>query len=92
MFPVLQNLSTVDKVFCGHYYLINLNLKAERFELMDSSRKESNKMFKADSSRIIASIKSHWASHYKNSSINIQDYKTAYVPTPKQSTSLVLEL
>ena len=87
MFPVLQNLSTVQKVFCGHYYLINLNLKAERFEIMDSMRKESDRLLKTDSSKIIASIKTLWATQYKNSNIKIQDYETEYVPTLKQLTT-----
>ena len=86
MFPVLQNISTVPKVFCGHYYLINLNLKAERFEIMDSMRKESDKMLKTDSSKIIASIKTLWAIHYRNSNIKIHDWECAFIPTPKQLT------
>ncbi|KAM0883301.1 hypothetical protein ACQ4PT_031720 [Festuca glaucescens] len=57
MFPVLQNLSTVKDIFCGQYYLINLNVKAERFEIMDSLRKPSDKALKSDSSKVIKSIK-----------------------------------
>lgn len=38
MFPVLQDLTPDQKKFTGHYYLIVLNLKAERFEVMDSLR------------------------------------------------------
>jgi hypothetical protein len=43
MFPVLQNLCTAPNLFCGHYYIINLNLKAERFEIMDSMRNAGDK-------------------------------------------------
>ena len=86
MIPVLQNLSTVKEVFCGHYYLVNLNLKAERFEVMDSLRKETDKMYRADSSNIIAAVKSMWATNYAQSNINIQNYDSCYIPCPKQKT------
>jgi hypothetical protein len=41
----------------GHYYLIVLNLKAGRFEVMDSMRKEGDKLLMQDARNIIVSIK-----------------------------------
>ncbi|KAM0863531.1 hypothetical protein ACQ4PT_044520 [Festuca glaucescens] len=86
MFPVLQNLSTVKDLFIGHYYLINLNLKAERFEIMDSLRKASDKALKSDSSKIIKSIEEIWSSNYKMSNIKIENFETIHIPVPKQIT------
>ena len=89
MFHVLQDLSSVKDLFIGHYYLINLNLKAERFEIMDSMRKDSDKSLDSDSSKIINSIKSIWATNYKQSNIKIQNFETIQIPIPKQLTTYV---
>jgi hypothetical protein len=88
MFPVLQNLSTIDdpKYFCGHYYLIKLNLKAERFEIFDSLRNLGDKKLKKDSAIIIDYVKTLWARNYKQSNVSIQNYETIYIPSPKQLT------
>ena len=77
-FAVLQN---------GHYYLITLNLKAGRFEIMDSMRKEGNRVLMADAKKIIGSIKHFWGENYKGSKIDISKYKTLHIPTPMQDTT-----
>lgn len=82
MFAVLQNLSPNSKSFTGHYYLIVLNLKAERFEIMDSLRTEGNKGLMEDAAAIIGSIKHLWTLNYSESKIKIQSYKIVHIPTP----------
>ena len=87
MFAVLQNLSPGSKVMTGHFYLITLNLKAERFELMDSMRKEGNRSLLADARKIIGSIKHLWEKNYSESKIDISKYKTVHIPTQMQDTT-----
>jgi hypothetical protein len=70
----------------GHYYLIVLNLKAGRFEVMDSLRAEGNHGLMADARTIIGSIKHLWSANYNQSKINISRYRTVYIPTPMQAT------
>lgn len=87
MFPALQNLTPNTKLFTGHYYLINLNLKAERFEIMDSLRPEGNKSLMDDARAIIGSIKHLWELNYSESKFNIANYRTVHIETPMQKTT-----
>jgi hypothetical protein len=75
------------KEFTGHYYLIVLNLKAERFEVMDSLRTKKNRGLLQDSRAIIGSIKYLWASNFGESNINIEKWQTEYITTPMQKTA-----
>jgi hypothetical protein len=83
----LQDWTPDIKEFTGHYYLIVLNLKAERFEVMDSLRTKKNWGLLQDSRAIIGSIKYLWASNYGESNINIEKWQTEYITTPMQKTS-----
>ena len=87
MVSVLQNLSMSIKTFTGHYYLIVLNLKAERFEVMDSMRSEGNQSLMTDSAAIIGSIKYMWALKYHESRVDISKYRTIFINTPMQKTT-----
>ncbi|KAM0871214.1 hypothetical protein ACQ4PT_039581 [Festuca glaucescens] len=86
LFAVLQDLTPESKEMTGHYYLIVLNLKAGRFELMDSMR-EGDKGMMADARKIIGSIKHYWQTNYSDSKIDISKYKIVHIPTPMQKTT-----
>lgn len=85
-FPVLQNITPKGNNFTGHYYVINLNLKAERFEVMDSWRNDNDPDLIKDSANIIGSIKGIWANNYKESNVQIQKFKTVFIEVPKQTS------
>jgi hypothetical protein len=87
LFPVLQDLTPDIDLFTGHYYLIVLNLKAERFEVMDSLRAKGNRSFQKDYRSIIGSIKYLWAENYSDSKINIECWATEHIVTPMQKTT-----
>jgi hypothetical protein len=87
MFPVLQDLTPDIKQHTGHYYLIVLNLKAERFEVMDSLRAKGNRGLIKDYRLIIGSIKYLWAKNYSESTINIENWVTEHIDTPMQKTT-----
>ena len=84
---MLQDLTPDIEDFNGHYYLIVLNLKAERFEVMDSLRSKMNPGLLKDARNIVGSIKGLWSSNYSESKINIEKWPTKYIDTPKQKTS-----
>jgi hypothetical protein len=84
---MLQDLTPELKQFNGHYYLIAMNVKAKRFEVMDSLRSKSNKGLVADYKAIIGSIKYMWAQNYADSKINIEKWKTEHISTPMQKTT-----
>jgi hypothetical protein len=77
----------IKDVMTGHYYLIVLNLKSGRFEVMDSLRNEGNKGLMADARNIIGSIKHFWHVNYSESKIDISTYKTVFIQTTKQDTT-----
>ena len=87
LFPVLQDLTPDIKDFNGHYYLIVLNLKAERFEVMDSLRCQGNKGLMDDARPIIGAIKHLWGLNYSQSNKNIEKWRTQHIDTPMQKTS-----
>jgi hypothetical protein len=84
---VLQDLTPDIKQFNGHYYLIVMNVKAERFEVLDSLSAKTDRVFTKDVRNIIGSIKGLWASNYSESNIDIQKWPTEYIDCPKQTTS-----
>jgi hypothetical protein len=84
LFPVLQDLTPDIKKFIGHYYIIALNLKAERFELMDSLRSKGNRALMKDARGITGSIKYMWSQNYSESKINITNRPTEHISTPMQ--------
>ncbi|KAM0915625.1 hypothetical protein ACQ4PT_010699 [Festuca glaucescens] len=86
LFSVLQDLTPDLDVMTGHYYLIVLNLKSGRFEVMDSMRREGDAGLMKDSRTIIGSIKHLWATNYSESKIDISKYKTVHISTPMQDT------
>jgi hypothetical protein len=53
-----------------------LNLKAERFELMDSLRSKANYVLMKDARGIIGFIKYMWQENYSESKINIRNWPT----------------
>jgi hypothetical protein len=86
MFSVLQDLTPNAKEMTGHYYLLVLNLKAGRFEVIDLMRKEGNRGLMEDVRAIVGSIKYLWAKNYEQSKINKSKWKTVHITTPMQST------
>jgi Ulp1 family protease len=87
MFPVLQDLTPDIKLFNGHYYLIVLNLKAERFEVFDSIRAKGNRGLQKDYRAIIGSIKYMWDENYSESKIKIDIWPMVHIDTPMQKTT-----
>lgn len=87
MFPVFQDLTPDIQDVNGHYYLIVLNVKAERFEVMDLLRRKANKGLMDDAKPIIGSIKHLWGLNYEGSSIDIGRWKTEHIVTPMQKTN-----
>jgi len=76
----------------GHYYLIVLNLKAGRFEVMDSMRRKGDKGLMAEARKVIGSIKHFWQTNYSDSKIDISRYKMVHIPTPMLPYIVILLL
>uniref|UniRef100_A0A0E0HNF8 Ubiquitin-like protease family profile domain-containing protein n=1 Tax=Oryza nivara TaxID=4536 RepID=A0A0E0HNF8_ORYNI len=69
----------------GHYFMVCLNLKAERFEVYDSLRGEDDEALISAYHLVVASIKTMWDRFYMRSSKKtIQNYPLIFIDGPKQ--------
>ncbi|CAL5059437.1 unnamed protein product [Urochloa decumbens] len=84
-FPVLEvNVTTELK----HWFVIVVNFKAQRFELMDSLRGQQDKDLLETSNKIISNIKILWKQHHAKSKIDISQFKSLYIDAPKQESTV----
>ncbi|RLN38595.1 hypothetical protein C2845_PM01G01540 [Panicum miliaceum] len=81
--PVLQMLVANDENL-GHYFLIVLNLRNQRFEVIDSMRSLQDEKLPACCNTIISGIKSLWRTHYPNTKTPIDNYGTTEIAVPKR--------
>nr|XP_025881956.1 uncharacterized protein LOC107281337 [Oryza sativa Japonica Group] len=83
-FPILQELGNGNHK-AGHYFVVCLNLKAERFEVYDSLRGEDDEALISAYHLVVASIKTMWDRFYMRSSKKtIQNYPLIFIDGPKQ--------
>ncbi|XBI16809.1 hypothetical protein VPH35_058999 [Triticum aestivum] len=85
LFLMLQELAphdTHDK--CGHHYAICLDLKNQRFEVLDSMRSEADADLTTHAKFFINNLKETWNRHYENSRVQIGHFPIEYVATTKQ--------
>jgi Ulp1 family protease len=85
MFPVLEAMGNNGSDTAGHYYLLVLNLRAKRFEVMDSMRSLGDERLRTSCNTIMEGIKTLWRKHYPNSKKDIEDYEPVDIGVPKQS-------
>lgn len=86
MFPRMLTLPHDENNKNKHYYLIVLNLKAKRFEVLDSLNLETQPVMIEDCNQIVTSIRNCWATKYSQPSTGIQDYPIEHVDAPQQET------
>ncbi|PVH31945.1 hypothetical protein PAHAL_9G269200 [Panicum hallii] len=86
LFPVLQKLVQNDE-HSGHYFLIVVNLRNNRFEILDSMRTLENEALAQCSATIINTIKKLWETHYAETSKQIEDYEIVQIGVPKQANN-----
>ncbi|KAF7071866.1 hypothetical protein CFC21_077101 [Triticum aestivum] len=85
MFPMFQELAPDnlgDK--CGHHYAIFLDMKNQRFEVLDSMRSKADEDLTTHAKFFINNLKETWIRHYENSKVQISHFPIKYVATTKQ--------
>jgi hypothetical protein len=85
MFPVLQVMKTKDLGSCGHYFLLVLNIRNQRFEVIDSMRSLEDANPKTCCDQLTEAIKQLWSQYHSESEVVIQNYKTVSINAPTQS-------
>ena len=81
MFPVLQKLQNN----IGHYFLLTLNLRNKRFEVLDSMRSLEDRSLRNCCNILIEAIKKLWSIHYADSDKAIEDYELIDIAVPIQT-------
>ena len=83
-FPILQKL-VQDDAHSGHYFMIVLNLRNERFELIDSLRNLGDPKLAECCNKVLSGIKFLWNIYYGDSDYAIDDYELVDTAVPKQT-------
>ena len=83
-FPILQKL-VQDDAHSGHYFMIVLNLRNERFELIDSLRTLGDPKLAECCNKVLSGIKFLWNIYYGDSDYAIDDYELVDIAVPKQT-------
>ncbi|KAE8819188.1 hypothetical protein D1007_02942 [Hordeum vulgare] len=85
MFSMYQHLVPKNKVEkCGHHYTICLDLKHQRFEVLDSLRLGDNTIHTSHAEFFESNLKETWNRHYRSSKVQISHFPIKYVLTDKQ--------
>ncbi|CAL4924975.1 unnamed protein product [Urochloa decumbens] len=87
MFPVLQVISSRNVDNVGHYFLLVLNLRSNRFEVLDSMRTMEDDSLRTCCNRIVTGIKKLWKMHYPDSKIVIDDYDIVNIGVSHQGNN-----
>uniref|UniRef100_A0A453FZV7 Ubiquitin-like protease family profile domain-containing protein n=1 Tax=Aegilops tauschii subsp. strangulata TaxID=200361 RepID=A0A453FZV7_AEGTS len=86
LFPALQKLGAAPHD--SHWYVLSLNLKAKRFEVLDSLHEEDSPSLIEHATRYMNAIKKAWLIAYKDSHKQIQDYELVYIDVLKQENGI----
>ena len=82
MFQELAPHDPHDK--CGYHYVICLDLKNQRSEVIDSMRSEADADLTTHAKFFIDNLKETWTRHYENSRVQINHFPIEYVATTLQ--------
>ena len=84
--PIMEDLAPQAKTPVNHYWLLVVNIRDKRFELIDSMRSKENKILDANAKKIICLFKNLWDLHYPNSQIKLDNFGYEDIEPPKQTT------
>ncbi|RLM74991.1 hypothetical protein C2845_PM15G17040 [Panicum miliaceum] len=87
LFPVLQRMVRNGEEI-GHYFLIVLNLRNSRFEILNSMRSMQDKSLESCCITIVSAIKRLWGMHYADSRKAIGDYQLLKLKSKNRKTSM----
>jgi Ulp1 family protease len=85
MFPVLQVSKVKNLSDVGHYFLLVLNIRNARFEVLDSMRTLEDTNLRTCCDKLMEAIKKLWSEHYPDSKVQIQNYEAISIAVPQQN-------
>lgn len=87
MLPVLENLVPEGREVVNHYWLLVINIRDKRFEVLDSLRSLADKKFDENVKGMVACIKTLWEQNYASSPVRVQTFETVDIKPPRQGTN-----
>uniref|UniRef100_A0A8R7PXK1 Ubiquitin-like protease family profile domain-containing protein n=1 Tax=Triticum urartu TaxID=4572 RepID=A0A8R7PXK1_TRIUA len=88
MFTMYQELTPDDPVDkCGHYYTVCINLRIQRFDVLDYLHWGDDETLRSHAELFIENLKQTWLRHYEGSKVQINDFPIEYVKTAKKGTT-----
>ena len=81
----MVNLAPEAKDPVNHYWLLVINIRDKRFELLDSMRSKADKKLDACAKKLIAIITLLWEDEYKDSDVKLDRYGYEDIIPPKQT-------
>ena len=82
----MENLAPQEKVLVNHYWLLAINIREKRFELLDSMRSKADKNLDLCAKKIITVLMSLWEDMYPESTIKLDRFGYVDIDPPKQTT------
>jgi hypothetical protein len=86
MFPVLEDLAPKEQDPVNHYWLLVMNFRERRFEVLDSVRSLSDKSLDQKVNLLVGAIKTLWEQYYANSSVKLATWEIQDIKPPKQGS------
>lgn len=84
MIPVLEPLNPKDKDVVHHYWLLNINIRDKKFQVLDSWRTMNDKGLMNCLDRILATLLILWDENYPNSKVELEKFAKQEIQVPKQ--------
>jgi hypothetical protein len=84
-FPTLEKFASLPNDSSGHYFLVVLNIKAQRFEVLDSLAENGKALMMEACHFLVAGIKTMWARSYNDSKVQIANWPIEIIDSPKQT-------
>jgi hypothetical protein len=86
LLPVIEDLAPTEPDPVNHYWLLVMNIRDRRFEVLDSLRSLKDKNLSASVDKILAAINVLWDMYYANSKVKLEKFKLQDFRPPKQLT------
>ena len=80
----MENLTLGSEILVNHYWLLVINVRDKRFELLDSMRSKADKRLDCCAKKLIAIITLLWEDEYTDSAITLDRFGYEDIDPPKQ--------
>uniref|UniRef100_M8CCX1 Ubiquitin-like protease family profile domain-containing protein n=1 Tax=Aegilops tauschii TaxID=37682 RepID=M8CCX1_AEGTA len=84
----VENIDPSKPVTGNHYWLFNVNIRDQRFEVLDSWRTLESPLLDRCARAIVASFRSLWELHYPKSHVVLDNFGLVNIDVPRQNNDV----